>query len=75
MKVTFEVKRASVLTGDGSDKILLTVEAASPIWPFDAGTAHLSIDAAHGMGKQWLDENFPELGTMAEVIRTRGGPR
>lgn len=71
--VDFEVLRASVVVSDGSDKILLTVRAPSPIWPFDAGTAHLSIDAAHGMGKEWLDKNFPQLGGIAEVIKSRGG--
>lgn len=73
INVDFEVLRASVVVSDGSDKILLTVKAPSPIWPFDAGTAHLSIDAAHGRGKEWLDKNFPLLGAMAEVIKASGG--
>lgn len=73
MKVTFEVKRVSVLTGDGSDKICMTIDAPASIWPFDSGIVYVDINAAHGKGKEWLDENFPELGAMAEVINTRGG--
>ena len=69
VSVAFEVERASVVVGNGTDKIYLTIRAPSPIWPFDVEHTSITIDAANGKGKEWLDENFPSVGEIAEVLR------
>lgn len=53
--------------GSGSDKVYLTTDLPSGIYPFRDGQ-QFCADIAHGDGTDWVRKN---LGIEPEVVRTR----
>lgn len=63
------ISHITVIQGYGPDKIILTTNLPSGMWPYD-GFAIAHIDVAAGDGPKWVREN---LAVEAEVIGREGG--
>jgi hypothetical protein len=71
-KLSVNVLRVVVLTGEGTDKVCITIDAPTGFRVMKYAT-DISVDTEHGYGAQWVQE---ALGLMPdEVIDTRGGRR
>lgn len=58
MKIEFDVTEITVLTGSGTDKILLTTTLPEGHFPYTLAGATLTMDAARGKGKDYVIKHF-----------------
>jgi len=66
MKLSLEIARVAVLTGDGADRILLHISAPSP-FPAMKDEPVAEIQASRGYGETWCRN---VLGVVPELIQT-----
>jgi hypothetical protein len=50
MKIEFDVQQIVVLTGSGTDKILITTALPEACWPYAPSGCNIEIHAAKGSG-------------------------
>lgn len=67
MKITLEVKKATVLLTYAADQIQLILDLPTP-FPEMKFEAQARIDARYDYGEQWCKEN---LGITPEIINSR----
>ncbi len=65
-EVTLKIIKASVLYGNGTDKIYIEIEAPTQ-FPALGYPAAIKVETAHGYGVEWVKEVF---GVDAEIIYT-----
>lgn len=55
-----EFTNVTIIETDGMDTLLFESSVPSPIYPFE-GNAVFEVQVACGYGKQWLQDNFPNI--------------
>jgi len=68
MKVKIEVTQIVILTGSGTDKILLHTTLPEGVYPY-TGNGYMTIDAARGTGYAYAKKHFP--GIEPDVVNTK----
>ena len=66
MKIELEVDSVTIVTGHGSDHIMINTTIPNAIWPFNGGQM-LKAEAAAGSGAQWVRDNFNIEPTVIKV--------
>ena len=62
--VKIDIEKVTILTGSGSDRVLIKTTLESTLWPFNSN-ATLTVEAASGKGYDWVKTQF---GIEPEVV-------
>jgi hypothetical protein len=68
-KVTFEIKKVTVISGVGSDKIVFHTTHPDPCFPFDPKSSTVEMQAAANQGAAYVLQHWPDLSTCMTVIQ------
>ena len=68
MKVEIEVIKVTIITGTGTDKIILHTTMPDGCFPYDPHESYIELQAARNQGHNYVSTHWPELINLIQVI-------